>query len=74
MLFPTLGVPTGTLDAIGNLRRSADRAAMIPRRRRTRAQNRTRYLATERQRNHLARQTVSSGLAPPTNEDDPPPF
>jgi len=74
VLFPTLGVPTGALDAIGNLRRSADRAAMMPRRRRTRAQNRSRYIATERQRNHLARQTVSSGLAPPANDDDPPPF
>ena len=74
VLFPTLGVPTGALDAIGDLRRSADRAAMMPRRRRTRAQNRTRYIATERQRNHLARQTVSSGLAPPANDDDPPPF
>jgi hypothetical protein len=41
---------------------------------RTRAQNRTRYIATERQRNHLARQKVSSGLAPPANDDDPPPF
>jgi Domain of unknown function (DUF222)/HNH endonuclease len=74
VLFPTLGVPTGALDAIGDLRRSADRAAMMPRRRRTRAQNRARYIATERQRNHLARQTVSSGLAPPANDDDPPPF
>jgi hypothetical protein len=82
LLFPMLGVPTGALDAIGDLRRSADRAAMMPRRRRTRAQNRTRYIATERQRNHLARQTVSSGRAPappappapPANDDDPPPF
>jgi hypothetical protein len=74
VLFPTLGVPTGALDAIGDLRRSADRAAMMPRRRRTRAQNRARYIATERQRNHLARQTISSGLAPPDNDDDPPPF
>lgn len=74
VLFPTLGVPTGALEAISNLRRSADRAAMMPRRRRTRAQNRARYIATERQRNHLARQTVSSGLAPPANDNDPPPF
>jgi hypothetical protein len=74
VLFPTLGVPTGALDAIGDLRRSADRAAMMPRRRRTRAQNRARYIATERQRNRPARHTVSSGLAPPANDDDPPPF
>jgi hypothetical protein len=74
VLFPTLGVPTGALDAMGDLRRSAGRAAMMPRRRRTRAQNRARYIATERQRNHPARQTVSSGLAPPANDDDPPPF
>jgi hypothetical protein len=73
-LFPTLCAPTGALNAIGDLRRSADRAAMMPRRRRTRAQNRARYIATERQRNHLARQTVSSGPAPPANDDDPPPF
>jgi hypothetical protein len=74
VLFPTLSVPTGELDAIRDLRRSADRAAMMPRRRRTRAQNRARYVATERQRNHPARQTVSSGLAPPATDDDPPPF
>jgi hypothetical protein len=74
VLFPTLGVPTGALDTGGDLPRCADRAAMMPRRRRTRAQNRARYIATERQRNHQARQAASCGPAPPSGDDEPPPF
>src|SRR6201992_479296 len=74
LLFPSLCVPTGARDAIRDLTRSADRAAMMPRRRRTRAQNRARSIATERQRNHQARQRVSSGPAPPIEDDEPPPF
>ena len=74
LLFPSLCTPTGALDPTPQRSRCTDRAAMMPRRRRTRAQNRTNYIATQRRRNHLARQTVSSGLAPPANDDDPPPF
>jgi hypothetical protein len=74
MLFPSLCVPTEVSEPVPDRPWCADRAAMMPKRRRTRAQNRARYIATERQRNHLARQTVSSGLAPPANDDDPPPF
>ncbi len=74
LLFPALCAPTGALDPIPGPPRSADRTAMMPRRRRTRAQNRAHHIATERRRNHQARQTVSSGLAPPSGDDEPPPF
>jgi hypothetical protein len=74
LLFPTLCTPTGALDPIHHRPPAADRTAMMPRRRRTRAQNRTRYIATERRRNHQARQAVSCGPAPPIGNDDPPPF
>ncbi len=74
LLFPTLCAPTGALDPIRALPRSADRTATMPKRRNTRAHNRARYIATERRRNHQARQTVSSGPAPPTGDDEPPPF
>jgi len=74
VLFPTLCVPTEALDPIPDLTRSADLAAMMPKRRHTRAQNRAHYIATERRRNQQARQLVSPGPAPPTGDDDPPPF
>jgi hypothetical protein len=74
VLFPMLCAPTGALDPMRDVRCSANRATMMPRRRRTRAQNRAHYIATERQRNHQTRQEVSSGPAPPTGDDEPPPF
>jgi hypothetical protein len=74
LLFPTLCAPTATLDAIPDRPLCTDRTARMPRRKRTRAHNRARYIATERQRNHQAHQTVSSGPSPPTADDEPPPF
>ena len=49
----------------------AQRSAMMPKRRRTRSQDRAYRVATERQANHQARM-ARTGPAPP--DDDPPPF
>ena len=83
LLFPSLCVPTGDLrapethpppDSCG------DRAAMMPKRRGTRAYDRAHRVSAERRRNHLARTARRSeslshlGPAPPEANDDPPPF
>jgi hypothetical protein len=84
LLFPSLCHSTGALpapepdppppDSCG------ERTAMMPKRRRTRAQNRAHRIATERRQNHDARaprRTASMsrlGPAPPGTDDDPPPF
>jgi hypothetical protein len=56
---------------------------MMPKRRRTRAQNRADYMATERRHNRDARQAretqrvatqLTSYGPPPTEDDEPPPF
>jgi hypothetical protein len=76
LLFPQLCTPTGTLDAIPGRRRCGDRAAMMPKRRRTHAQNRAAYIAAQRRHNRQLRQTrhaALTGPAPP-GEDEPPPF
>jgi hypothetical protein len=59
----------------------AERTAMMPKRRRTRAQDRAYKVATERAQNHQARQAdrrereaAYSTPAPPGDGDDPPPF
>jgi hypothetical protein len=70
---PELGLPQ---DYCG------DRTAMMPKRTRTRAQNRAARIATERRQNHQARQAKGRereaayfGPAPPPDgDDDPPPF
>jgi uncharacterized protein DUF222 len=74
LLFPTLCTPTATLSPGPHRRHCAGRTAMMPKRQRTRTQNRARYIATERQRNHQARHAVSCGPAPPSAGDEPPPF
>jgi hypothetical protein len=83
LLFPRLCLPTGDLrapethpppDSCG------DRTAMMPKRRRTRGQDRAHRVSTERHRNHLARTarrtyaTSYFGPAPPDGDYDPPPF
>jgi hypothetical protein len=73
LLFPQLCTPTGTLDSIPDRPRRIDRAAMMPRRRRTRAQNRAQRIATERRRNRHARLAPRAGPAPPPG-DEPAPF
>ena len=53
---------------------------MMPKRRRTRAQNRAHYVATERRENHRARvaqgarSAACDGPRPPGTDHDPPPF
>jgi hypothetical protein len=83
LLFPGLCLPTDDVRA-PELNRPTDycdnRTAMMPRRRRTRAQDRAHHINTERRRNHLARTTrrcelmSSLGPAPPGADDEPPPF
>jgi len=74
LLFPQLCTPTTTLNPSPHRPPCANRTAMMPRRQRTRAQNRARYIATERRHNHQARHAVSCGPAPPPADDEPPPF
>ena len=84
LLFPSLGLSTGGMrapEADPPLDYCADRSAMMPKRRRTRAQNRAQRIATERRANHDARTARRAehlsyaGPAPPdTDDEDPPPF
>jgi hypothetical protein len=76
LLFPNLCAPTGALDCVPRRPRRPDHTAMMPKRRRTRAQNRARYVADERRHNRRlrqARRAAAAGPAPP-GDDDPPPF
>ncbi len=87
LLFPSLcrstgGFPAPEADLAHDY--CADRTAMMPRRRRTRAQDRAQRVATERRQNHNARaharttaqpqRQANIGPAPPEADDDPPPF
>jgi hypothetical protein len=85
LLFPSLCLSTGGVsapEADPRLDYCAERSAMMPKRRRTRAQNRAHRIATERRQNHHARTTrraecmSDAGPAPPETAppDDPPPF
>ena len=81
LLFPSLCAPTGDLPpshSDGTQPRCGDRTVMMPKRRRTRAQNRAHRINGERRQNHNAReaQLVSYlGPAPPGGSDaEPPPF
>jgi Domain of unknown function (DUF222) len=78
LLFPSLCYSTGAIPAPEvdpPLDYCSERTAMMPKRRRTRAQNRAARITTERNHNRQARiaaQTAQTGPAPP--DDDPPPF
>ena len=83
LLFPSLCYSTGGISGIeADLPQQycGDRTAMMPKRRRTRAQNRAHRIAAERRENHKARTARKTehrsyfGLAPPADDDDPPPF
>jgi len=84
LLFPNMCAPTGDLPPSHSGRiqpRCGDLAAMMPKRRRTRAQNRAHHINGERRQNRNARgnrkaQLVSYlGAAPPGGGDaEPPPF
>ncbi len=79
LLFPSLchavgGMPAPEADPPRDYR--AQRTAMMPKRTRTRAQNRAHRIATERRHNREARQAThaaQTGPAPPDG-DEPPPF
>jgi len=83
LLFPSLCAPTGDVPASAAETAGdyyGERTALMPKRRRTRAQNRARLIAAERRENHRARvaqaeRSVSpGGPPPPATDHDPPPF
>lgn len=84
LLFPSLCVPTGPAGAAetSTTDRRGERTAMMPKRRRTRAQYRSQRVATERRRNRQAREAHRRAretyhaelLVPPDGDDEPPPF
>ena len=76
---PTLDLPTPPADPPSDY--CVDRTAMMPKRRRTRTQDRAQRIAAERRRNLNARTSRQArrpsyfGPAPPgSDDDDPPPF
>ncbi len=80
LLFPSLcyavgGMPTPEADPPPD-DYCGQRTAMMPKRRRTRAQNRAARVATERNHNRQARTRAASERAPnpPPDSDEPPPF
>jgi hypothetical protein len=86
LLFPSLCVPTGNLaghETESPIEYCGDRNAMMPRRCRTRRQDRADRVAAERRRNHIARASrradCPSYFGPAAARDsdsdgDPPPF
>ncbi len=83
LLFPSLcrwvgGMPAAEADPTPDY--GGERTAMIPKRRRTRAQARAARIATERRHNRdarLARKPLPRdyfALPPPTGDEEPPPF
>lgn len=78
LLFPDLCAPTGEVASPVEPDRYTDRAAMMPRRRRTRANYRRDYIAAERRRNRNARELCAAAtqLTAPSRPPDgePPPF
>ena len=83
LLFPGLCLPTGDVHATRPstaVEYCGDRTSMMPRRSRTRRQDRAHRVAAERRQNHQARTTRRTdrlsylGPAPPDADDDPPPF
>lgn len=84
LLFPSLCAPAGQLDtpALPVEDRCVDREVMMPKRRRTRAQNRAHRIAAERRQNRQrrearlqARDAFYAELMTPTGGDgEPPPF
>lgn len=84
LLFPSLCAPTAALPAAAADPAAqdycAERTAMMPRRRRTRAQDRATRIATERHHNRQTRAARKAATpnyfrpAPPIDPDDPPPF
>lgn len=80
LLFPNLMGPTPPRHRVGHPRTcvsTGERSAKMPRRTRTRAQNRAQTIAAERAHNRTERSTrhhILFGTPPPDNDTDPPPF
>jgi hypothetical protein len=81
LLFPALTVPTGALPPVVATHddRCGNRGALMPTRRRTRAQERSQRITTERNRNRddrLARERAYTHARAPQlgDPDEPPPF
>jgi hypothetical protein len=83
LLFPSLCLSIGGIpapEADPPFDRCGQRTAMMPKRRRTRTQNRADRIATERRQNRNARMSHRAdhmshlGPAPPATDRDPPPF
>ena len=78
LLFPNLCTPVAGMPAVHTHHRiaySPDRAAMMPNRRRTRAQDRAHRVATERSHNRKRRQAAyQAAQHTPSPDDEPPPF
>ncbi len=78
LLFPSLYAPAGGMPTPHTHHRITDhpdRAAMMPKRRRTRAQNRAHRVATERNHNRQRRQAAYQATQhTPSPDDEPPPF
>jgi hypothetical protein len=81
LLFPALSAPTGDLDIPERpAQPCTERTAMMPLRRRTRAQNRADHITTERHQNQQKRRKRQEQIAnyltgaPPGSDDEPPPF
>jgi hypothetical protein len=77
LLFPTLctpvgGMPTPKVDALQDY--CGERTAMMPKRRRTRAQDRAQRVATERNHNRRRRQAAYQAAQRRPSPDDDPPF
>jgi hypothetical protein len=84
LLFPTLCAPTGQLQvphpSVDD--RCTDRTAMMPKRRRTRAQNRAQRIEAERRENRQCREARRQArdafyfelLSPTEGDGEPPPF
>ncbi len=75
LLFPSLCAPTGALEPVPARLRCVDRTLAMPRRRRTRAQNRAARVTAERRHNQRVRQREQhrERLRIIAN-DEPPPF
>jgi hypothetical protein len=79
LLFPTLCTPVGGMPTPHTHHRitySPERTKMMPKRRRTRTQDRAQRVATERNHNRRRRQAAYEAAThhPPPDDDDPPPF
>ncbi|MGA7052091.1 MAG: HNH endonuclease signature motif containing protein [Mycobacterium sp.] len=79
LLFPTLCAPAGGMPALHAHHRIAycpERVALMPKRRRTRAQDRAQRVATERSHNRKRLRQAYQAAQPkqPSPDDEPPPF